>query len=78
MLMTSWIGKSLIIIGVIILIIGLIMVFRDSVPFLKHLGRLPGDINIERKNFSIHFPIVTSIILSIILTLVFYIINKFR
>jgi hypothetical protein len=78
MTMTSWIGKSLIIIGVIILGIGLVVMFRDSVPFLKHLGRLPGDINIERKNFSLHFPIVTSIIVSIILTLVFYIINKFR
>ena len=78
MTMTSWFGKCLIIIGVILLVIGLALTFRDSVPFLKHLGRLPGDINIERKNFSIHIPIVTSIILSVILTLVFYIINKLR
>ena len=76
--MASWIGKSLITIGVIILVIGLVVMFRDSLPFLKHIGRLPGDINIERKNFSLHFPIVTSIIVSIILTLVFYIINRFR
>ena len=76
--MTSWMGKSLIIIGVIILCIGLVVMFRDSVPFPKYFGRLPGDINIERKNFSFHFPIITSIIISIILSLVLYIINKFR
>jgi hypothetical protein len=78
MTMTSWIGKSLIIIGVILLVIGLVVTFRDSVPFLKHIGRLPGDVNIQRRNFSVHIPIATSILLSIILTLVFYIINRFR
>jgi hypothetical protein len=76
--MASWVGKSLIIIGAIILVIGLVVMFRDSLPFLKHIGRLPGDINFERKNFSLHFPIVTGIIVSIILTLVFYIISRFR
>jgi hypothetical protein len=71
-------GKSLIILGVIIICIGLIVMFRDSIPFLKYPGRLPGDINIERKNFSFHFPIISSIIISIILSLVLYIVYKFR
>lgn len=65
-------------IGAVILIVGLVLVFRDSVPFLRHLGRLPGDIAIQRKNFTFHFPIVTSIILSIIISLILYLISRFR
>ena len=57
---------------------GLFLVFRDSIPFLKYFGRLPGDIAIERKNFSFRFPIVTCIIISIVLSLILCIINKFR
>ncbi|OHD66222.1 MAG: hypothetical protein A2176_06300 [Spirochaetes bacterium RBG_13_51_14] len=76
--MHSSFGKILIIIGIIIILVGIIIVFKDSIPYLKYLGRLPGDINIQRKNFSFHFPIVTSIIISIILSLVLYIISKFR
>ncbi|MBN2159370.1 MAG: DUF2905 domain-containing protein [Spirochaetes bacterium] len=76
--MNGSIGKSLIVIGAVILIVGLVLVFRDSVPFLRHLGRLPGDIAIQRKNFTFHFPIVTSIILSIIISLILYLISRFR
>jgi hypothetical protein len=76
--MNGSIGKSLIVIGAVILLIGLVMVFRDSIPILRHLGRLPGDIAIQRKNFSFHFPIVTCIIVSIIISLVLYIISRFR
>ncbi len=76
--MSTWTGKILIIIGAILVLAGIILIFRDSVPFLKYFGRLPGDITIERKNFSFHFPIVTCIIISIILSLILYVINKFR
>jgi hypothetical protein len=76
--MINWIGKSLIIIGAIIMLAGIIIFFKDSIPFLKYFGRFPGDINIERKNFSFHFPIITSLIISIILSLLFLIISKFR
>jgi hypothetical protein len=76
--MSTWTGKILIIIGTILVLAGVLLIFRDSLPFLKYLGRLPGDINIERKSFSFHFPIVTSIIISVILTLILYIINKLR
>jgi len=71
-------GKSFIIIGAILVLIGIFVLFKDTMPFLKYLGRLPGDINIKRENFSFHFPIVTSIIISIFLSLVIYLINKFR
>jgi ABC-type phosphate transport system permease subunit len=76
--MTNWMGKSFIIIGIILVLVGVFLLFKDSVPFLRYLGKLPGDINIKRENFSIHFPIVTSIIVSIILSIILYILSKFR
>ena len=56
-------GKSLVIIGLVIAAIGLAMML--GVP----LGRLPGDIAVRRGNFSFYFPLTTSIVLSIVLTL---------
>lgn len=61
------IGKTLMIAGVVILIIGAVVYFGGKFTVL---GRLPGDIHIERENFSFHFPVVTSLILSIILTVI--------
>jgi len=60
-------GKMLIFIGVIIILLGLLITFLPKIPFL---GKLPGDIRIERKNFVFYFPIVTCIIISIILTII--------
>jgi hypothetical protein len=57
------VGKFLIVLGVVIALIGVLM--SMGVP----LGRLPGDITVRRGNTSFHFPIVTSIVLSIVLTL---------
>jgi len=59
------VGRFLIIAGLVIAGIG--MLISLGVPF----GRLPGDISVRRGNFSFHFPIVTSIVLGIILTLLF-------
>ena len=56
-------GKFLIVLGLVIALIG--MLISMGVP----LGRLPGDISFRRGNSSFHFPIVTSIVLSIVLTL---------
>ena len=56
-------GKLLVIVGLVIAAVGLLMMW--GVPF----GRLPGDMSYRRDNFSFHFPLATSIILSIILTL---------
>ena len=69
------IGKFLIITGLIIIVLGAILMLAGKVPFL---GRLPGDIVIERKNFTFYFPLATSIILSIILTLILWILSKIR
>lgn len=66
-------GKLLIFAGVLILAVGVLFVFGDKIPFL---GKLPGDIIIKKKNFTFYFPIVTSILLSIIISLIFYLFRK--
>ena len=65
------IGKFLMAAGAVIFLAGFF------IQFLK-LGRLPGDIVIERENSTFYFPIATSIVVSILLSLVFYVMGRFR
>ncbi len=67
------IGKFLIIFGLVVVIIGLILTFIGKIPLI---GKLPGDIVIERRNFVFYFPLGTSILLSIIISLIFYLMGK--
>jgi uncharacterized membrane protein YkgB len=69
----SALGKMLILLGVFIILIGLLVLIGEKIPWV---GRLPGDIIIRKKNFTFYFPIVTSIIISIILTLLFTLLRK--
>ena len=66
-------GKMLILLGVFIIAIGVLLLIGDKIPWI---GRLPGDILIKKKNFTFYFPITTSIIISIILTLLFTLFRK--
>ena len=66
-------GKFLIILGIIIAAVGGILFFSGKIPWL---GRLPGDIILQRKNFTFYFPLATSILLSVLLTLILWIIRK--
>ncbi|SNZ08422.1 Protein of unknown function [Persephonella hydrogeniphila] len=68
------IGKTLIILGLFIVLMGVLLVFFEKLPF--GLGRLPGDIYIKRDNFVFYFPLATSIIISIVLSLIFILISK--
>ena len=68
-------GKILIIAGAAIIVIGVALLFFDKIPFL---GKLPGDIVVRKKNFTLYAPLATSLLLSLLLTLVFVIINWFR
>lgn len=61
-------AKTLILFGLILAAVGGVILFIGKVPYI---GKLPGDISIQRKNFSFYFPLTTSILLSILLTLLF-------
>jgi hypothetical protein len=67
------VGKLLVTIGVVIALIGLIF-WAGVAP--RWLGRLPGDIRVERGNSTFYFPIVTSIIISVLLTLILSIFRR--
>jgi hypothetical protein len=67
-------GKILLIIGGIIIILGLILLFSQHIPFL---GKLPGDILIKKNGFSFYFPLVTLLILSILITIIMNVILHF-
>ncbi|MEP6616185.1 MAG: DUF2905 domain-containing protein [Ginsengibacter sp.] len=68
-------GKYLIFFGVVVILIGiLIFFFHDS---FKWIGRLPGDVNISKENFRFHFPWVTMLLASIVLTILINLIRKF-
>jgi hypothetical protein len=68
-------GKTLIILGGVVAALGVVLLIagRSGLP----IGRLPGDIVYRGKNTTIYFPIVTSIVLSVILSLAFYLWNRF-
>lgn len=68
------IARFLIILGLIIFGAGVLLNFAGG--SLKWLGRLPGDIYIKKDNFTFYFPFATSIIISIILSLMFYFLKK--
>jgi len=66
-------GKMLIIMGIILILIGIIMTAGTKIPWI---GRLPGDIIIKKDDFSLYFPLASCIIMSIILTLLFYLFRR--
>ena len=67
-------GRTLLIIGGVIVLVGLFLSFGPKLPF--RIGRLPLDIHVQRDNFSFYFPLGTSIVISIVLTLVFGLLNR--
>lgn len=62
-------GKVIILMGLVLIIVGL---------FITLLGKLPGDINFKKGNVTFYFPVMTSIVISIILSLILFIFSKFR
>jgi hypothetical protein len=66
-------GKVLIVLGLVIALAGVAFVVGPKIPWL---GRLPGDLTWKGKNFTFYFPLATSILISIILTVIFYLINR--
>lgn len=68
-------GKLLIILGVVCIISGLLYIYSNKIPLP---GKLPGDIVIEKEKFRFYFPITTSILISVLLSLILYLINRWK
>lgn len=66
------IGKVLVVVGIALVIVGALL----WVGFGKWLGRLPGDVNYTRGDFSFHFPIVTCVVISIVLTMILWLFQR--
>jgi len=69
----QYVAKFLIIFGLITILIGVVLLLFGKIPWF---GKLPGDIIIQRRNFTFYFPLATSIILSIALTLIFWFLGR--
>jgi hypothetical protein len=69
-------GKTLIVLGAVLFLAGLMLVFlgKSNLP----LGRLPGDIIYRGKNTSFYFPLATSLLVSIVLSIVLYVLSRWR
>jgi DUF2905 family protein len=70
------IGKTLVIIGLLVVVCGLLVWSGGSLPVVNRLGRLPGDIHIRRGNFTFYLPITTCIILSIVISLLIRLLRR--
>ena len=68
-------GKLLVLVGAVSVLLGLALTFSDKIPFL---GKLPGDISMKKENFHFYFPITSSILLSVVLSLVVWIISHYK
>lgn len=68
-------GKHIILFGILVILVGLIIHFWGN--NLNWVGKLPGDIRIQKENFRFYFPITTMILLSLVLTAIVHLIRKF-
>ena len=66
-------GKILILAGIIIILLSVFLIFSDKIPLI---GKLPGDILVKGKNYAIYIPIATSIIFSLLISLILYLLRK--
>lgn len=71
----SSLGKVLIITGLVLTATGIFFVLGGKIP---HIGRLPGDVYIQRKNFTFYFPITTAILVSILFSFILWLFRRFR
>ena len=69
----SELGRVLVVLGLIVVALGVVLLLVDRVPWI---GRLPLDIHLQRGNWTFYFPLGTSILLSVVLTLVLWLIGR--
>jgi hypothetical protein len=65
-------GRTILLAGGLLILLGLILMAGGRF----HLGKLPGDIVVQRENFTFYFPIMTGILLSVVLSLIFYLVRR--
>jgi hypothetical protein len=65
-------ARALIALGLVILVVGLLWPYLGRIG----LGRLPGDLVIERENMTFYFPLMTCLLISVVLSLVFWVVNR--
>ncbi len=68
-------GKILIVAGIVLFLVGVLFYWGEKLPWL---GKLPGDVIIKKKNFTIYFPVASCLLISLLLTLVFFVLNKIK
>lgn len=66
-------GKALILLGIVLIVAGLFFTYGGRLPFL---GKLPGDIRIQRENFSFYFPLASCLLVSALLSLIFWLFRR--
>ena len=66
-------GRFLIILGIIVIAVGGLLLLSSKIPWI---GKLPGDFIIQKKNFTFYFPLATSILLSLLLSLIFWLLRR--
>ena len=71
--MSSELGKALIVAGILLVAVGLLLTFSGRLNFI---GKLPGDLHIERENFSFFFPLGTCLLISLLLSLIIWIFRR--
>jgi ribose/xylose/arabinose/galactoside ABC-type transport system permease subunit len=73
--MLQYIGRFLVTLGIVIALLGAVMLLLQKTG-VNFPGRLPGDIIIQKRNFTIYFPITTSIVLSILISIILYFVMR--
>ncbi len=68
-------GKAILLLGLVIAAVGAVMMFAGRIPFL---GKLPGDIAFRRGNVQVYIPIMTSVVLTVVLSVLLWLISHFR
>ena len=73
---TQQLGRTLVLVGAVLMVLGALFYFGDKLPF--RLGRLPGDIVHRGQRSTFYFPLVSCLVISVVLSLLLWIINQFR
>ena len=68
-------GRALLLLGLILCGLGVILLWGSKIPWL---GRLPGDIAVRRDHFAFYFPLTSSIVVSVIISLILWMVSRFR